>query len=86
MFTGPVTTPVKPWLKKIAEQMNRSLSTKGLVFLVNHGITEERVSIITCTEKSCILRYTNTVHTFYLKSIVNLHLLESTFQYSLGGI
>lgn len=52
MFTGPVTTPVKPWLKKIAEQMNRSLSTKGLVFLVNHGITEERVSILTCTEKA----------------------------------
>ncbi|XP_046659112.1 2-oxoglutarate-dependent dioxygenase htyE-like isoform X2 [Homalodisca vitripennis] len=45
-YMGPVTTPIKPWLRKIADQLNRSLSTKGLVFLVNHGITEERLKAV----------------------------------------
>ncbi|KAG8309833.1 hypothetical protein J6590_075639 [Homalodisca vitripennis] len=45
-LSSPVTTPIKPWLRKIADQLNRSLSTKGLVFLVNHGITEERLKAV----------------------------------------
>jgi len=55
-YMGPVTSPVKPWLKKIADQLNRSLSTKGLVFLVNHGITEERLqSVYKIMDKFCEL-------------------------------
>lgn len=41
---GTVTMPVKPWVKKAADQLERALTNKGLVFLVNHGITEEKVS------------------------------------------
>ncbi|XP_054259115.1 uncharacterized protein LOC128983843 isoform X2 [Macrosteles quadrilineatus] len=55
-YMGPVTTPIKPWLKKIADQLNRSLTSKGLVFLVNHGITEERLqSVYKIMDKFCDL-------------------------------
>uniref|UniRef100_A0A1B6EE80 Fe2OG dioxygenase domain-containing protein n=1 Tax=Clastoptera arizonana TaxID=38151 RepID=A0A1B6EE80_9HEMI len=53
---GPVTTPIRPWLQKAADQLNKSLSNKGLVFIVNHGITEEKLQAVYSTmDKFCSL-------------------------------
>lgn len=44
-FTGTDECPVKSVVNRVATQLERALHEKGLAFLVNHGISEEKVKI-----------------------------------------
>lgn len=46
-FSGTEETPVKSVVIRVASQLHKALSDKGIAFLVNHGISEEKVS---CSE------------------------------------
>ncbi|XP_075222170.1 uncharacterized protein LOC142324917 isoform X2 [Lycorma delicatula] len=38
-----VKVPARPWVKKAASHLVRGVTNTGLVFIVNHGITEEKL-------------------------------------------
>ncbi|PSN33769.1 hypothetical protein C0J52_23800 [Blattella germanica] len=41
--TGTEEAPCKSTVRRVAAQLNKSLSEKGLALLVNHGIPEEKL-------------------------------------------
>ncbi|RZF44557.1 hypothetical protein LSTR_LSTR001315 [Laodelphax striatellus] len=43
---GSVMSPVKPWVKKAAKQLERALSHRGLALIVNHGISEQKLQAV----------------------------------------
>ncbi|XP_066991769.2 uncharacterized protein [Anabrus simplex] len=54
--TGTAETPVKCTVRRIAAQLHRSLSQKGLALLVNHGIADEKLrAVYNVLDKFCDL-------------------------------
>lgn len=43
--TGTDECPVKSVVNRVATQLEKALHEKGVAFLVNHGISEEKVII-----------------------------------------
>lgn len=49
LVTGTDTCPMKSVVRRIGQQLFTALSEKGIAVLVNHGIAEEKVILITLT-------------------------------------
>lgn len=45
MFLDTIYTATEQRTEEIAKQLNDALSTKGMAFLINHGIAEEKASL-----------------------------------------
>lgn len=45
LFIGTEECPKKSVVNRVASQLQKALREKGIAFLVNHGISEEKVFI-----------------------------------------
>ena len=50
LISGTDECPVKSVVNRVASQLQKALHEKGLAFLVNHGISEEKVGILRLCE------------------------------------
>ncbi|XP_069680801.1 uncharacterized protein [Periplaneta americana] len=69
---GTVEAPCKSTVRRVAAQLHRSLSEKGLALLVNHGIPDEKLrAVYSAFDNFCVLP--NGTKNSYLRTPPNNH-------------